>query len=84
MMIKTQKIQLQDVVQSRIFLKHIVLAITHAILAHFSSKWAQNVRIFREDHVGNRLPQRPVTLTGFFIFEEQATATDGLVAIGCV
>ena len=27
---------------------------------------------------------QPVTLTGFFIFEGQATATDGLVAIGCI
>ena len=27
---------------------------------------------------------KPVTLTGFFIFEGQATATDGPVTIGCV
>ena len=53
---KTQKIQLQDVIQRWIFLKHIVLTITHAILARFSSKWAQNVRIFKDYHVGNRLP----------------------------
>ena len=52
---KTQKIQLQDVVQSQIFLKHIILAITHAILARFSSKWAQNLRIFKEYHVSNWL-----------------------------
>ena len=52
--------QLQDVIQSQISLKHIVLAITQAILARFSSKWAQNVRIFKGYHVGNRSPQKPV------------------------
>ena len=45
---------------SRISLKHIVLAITHAILARFSSKWAQNVRIFKGYHVGNWSPRKPV------------------------
>ena len=39
------------------FSEHIVLAITHAILACFSSKWAQNAHIFKEYHVGNRLLQ---------------------------
>ena len=71
MMIKTQKLQIQDVVQSWIFLKHIVLAITHAILACFSSKWAQNVCIFKEYHVGNWLPQRLVEtgyINRFFYF----------------
>ena len=47
--------QLWDVAQSRILLKHIILAITHAILVRFSSKWALNVRIFKEYHMGNRL-----------------------------
>ena len=55
----------------RIFLKHIVLAITHAILARFSSKWAQNVRIFKEYHMCNRLLQRLVEtsyINQFFYF----------------
>ena len=52
--------QLQDVVQSQISLKHIVLAITQAILVRFSSKWAQNVRIFKGYHVGDRSLRKPV------------------------
>ena len=54
--------QLRDVVQSWIFPKHIVLAITQAILAHFSSNWAQNVRIFRVYHVSNRSRAQPVEI----------------------
>ena len=55
--------QLRDVVQSQISLEHIVLAITQAILARFSSKWAQNVHIFKGYHVGNRL-RRKLVVTG--------------------
>ena len=58
--------QLRDVVQSRMLPKHIVLAITWAILARFSSNWAQkfsqNVRIFRVYHVGNRSQAQPVAI----------------------
>ena len=54
--------QLRDVVQSRILLKHIVLAITQAILARFSSIWAQNVRISRVYHVSNRSRAQQVTI----------------------
>ena len=61
--------QLQDDVQRCILPKHIVLAITHAILARFSSKYAQNVRIFKEYHmqnwlyyVGNQSQRKPVKI----------------------
>ena len=54
--------QLQDVVQSWILPKHIVLAITQAILAHFSSNRAQNVRIFRVYYVSNRSRAQPVAI----------------------
>ena len=74
--------QLWDVAQSRILPKHIILATTHAILVRFSSKWAQNVRIFKEYHVGNRL--QPVQVGLFALFEKHATATAGLVLIGPV
>jgi hypothetical protein len=60
------------------FETYIVLAITHAILACFSSKWAQNVRIFKEYHVNNQSPQKLVAIgyiNQFFVFEGQATAT---------
>ena len=74
--------QLRDVIQSQILPKYTVLAITLVILAHFSSNWAQNVRIFRVYHVGNRL--QSVSNGPVASFQKQATGTGSPVLNGPV
>jgi hypothetical protein len=74
--------QLRDVVQSQILLKHIVLAITHAILASFSSKWAQNVWIFRGIMWATGCNQFMQLV--FLFLKKPTTAIEKLVLIGPV
>ena len=73
--------QLWDVAQSWILLKHIILAIKHVILNHFPSKLVEIVRVYKGYHVAVRF--KAVSLS-----QNAWTATDSpvfcsLLRFGC-
>ena len=74
--------QLWDVAQSQILLKHIVLAIKHVILNRFPSKLVEIVSIYKGYHVAVRTNSNQFGLVRFkAVSQSQSarTATDGLV-----